>query len=96
MFRRKAKDSDTAQAAEERTATVTDEPETDAAEGSASAEGAASEAEAAEGGKAEQKAGEAEDDGAAGAAAPENVEIPQQQSVEQAADSEAAGEGARK
>ncbi|MFJ9037658.1 hypothetical protein ACIRF8_13840 [Streptomyces sp. NPDC102406] len=91
MFRRKAKDSDAAPSAEAQAAEPTAEPEAEAE----AAEGSPSEvtAEASEVTEATERAEAGE---TAGAIATENVEIPKQQSAQQAADNEAAGEGARK
>ncbi|MFI7337900.1 hypothetical protein ACIBUY_08135 [Streptomyces sp. NPDC050085] len=86
MFRRKAKDSVEVSTVEEQAGTLTAEPET---------EGPEAMPEAAEAATADEKAEEAQAGESAEAAAPESVEIPKQQSAEQAADNEA-GEGARK
>ncbi|WP_428951866.1 hypothetical protein [Streptomyces sp. cg35] len=90
MFRRKAKDSGEVSAVEEQAAAVTAEPVSE------SVEGAESPSEAAGAATAEQRAEETEADEVVEAAATESVEIPKQQSAEQAADNETAGEGARK
>ncbi|MFJ8824285.1 hypothetical protein ACIREE_21160 [Streptomyces sp. NPDC102467] len=97
MFRRKAKDSDAASTAEAQAATLAAEPES---EGVAGAEGSESPTEGAEAAtadeKAAEKAEETEADETSEAAAAENVEIPKQQSAKEAADNDAADEGARK
>ncbi|MEV5609648.1 hypothetical protein [Streptomyces sp. NPDC052225] len=86
MFRRKVKESDEASTAEAQAATLTAEPEADGAE---------SPAEATEAATGEQKAVETETGETVEAAATESVEIPKQQSAEQAADN-GAGESVRK
>ncbi|MYT74194.1 hypothetical protein K377_01738 [Streptomyces sp. PsTaAH-137] len=100
MFRRKAKDTEATSTAEGGAATLTAEPEAEGVpdaesvpEAAEAASDASEEPRTAEAGAADaEEAAEAGGTAEAGAAA---VEIPKQQSAQQAADNEA-GEGARK